>query len=338
MRYIFIDPPYDAYNQDRLFDETNAALNRDDTLEPNIRLKESLEGNGHQVHTADYLIAQKESLPDAEYYSFGLLSNYAKLTNLKNIRMRAFVIFEPPVVAPDLYKALPELTKVFEKVYVHNIEGDGYALKGVDVSRLRKFYWPQPKKNVIEKVWNNSKRKDQVVVINGNHKPQNSNKELYSKRIEIIAELSKAQYVDLYGRGWERWWSRSSFWLPYWKNKNKIMSVYKGECQSKFDILGNYKFSLCFENMEMKGYVTEKIFDCLYSGTIPIYLGAQNIQDYFPENIYIDFRKYDSTIKLIEYLHNITDQEIEQKRKEAREWIESENYNKYYDSLIDIFK
>ena len=35
--------------------------------------------------------------------------------------------------------------------------------------------------------------------------------------------------------------------------------------------------------MEMKGYISEKIFDCFYSGTIPIYLGAKDVKTIFPK-------------------------------------------------------
>ncbi|MCL1721757.1 glycosyltransferase family 10, partial [Vibrio parahaemolyticus] len=50
---------------------------------------------------------------------------------------------------------------------------------------------------------------------------------------------------------------------------------YKGSVESKTHTLKNYKFCICFENAQMiEGYITEKIFDCFFSATVPIYWGA----------------------------------------------------------------
>lgn len=45
---------------------------------------------------------------------------------------------------------------------------------------------------------------------------------------------------------------------------------------NKLDYLRQFKFNLCPENSNNEGYVTEKIFDALTAGCIPIYWGANN--------------------------------------------------------------
>lgn len=45
---------------------------------------------------------------------------------------------------------------------------------------------------------------------------------------------------------------------------------------NKREFLKLYKFNLCPENSNNKGYVTEKIFDAIHSGCIPIYWGSDN--------------------------------------------------------------
>lgn len=334
---VCIDPYSKAYYEDRLFDRDDRILNRDDSLAPFIRLREMAESQGGGIHTADFIPEQESQDQTFNYYSLGVLSNYDKFHARKDVRLRAFIIFEPPVVDPRLYAALPELTAVFERVYLHNVEGDGYSLKGVDQSKLRKLYWPQPHKDVLTDYWSCEARLSRVVMINGNHKPALSNGELYSKRIEALAALAKFGTVDLYGRGWHKWWSRSSLWLPYWQHRRTLMSIYKGSCESKYQVLSQYVFALCFENMAMKGYITEKIFDCLYSGTIPLYLGAKDISDLIPENAFIDCRKFASWKEMHEKIMGMCDAEIRAMRTAGREFIQGAQGLKYHDSLIGIF-
>ena len=333
----YIDPPSPAYYEDRLFDTSDAVLNRDDSLVPYARVRQAFKAAGKDLRTADYLMNAPMSAEIKNYYSLGILDNYKALLGRADVRLKAFVIFEPPVVDPSLYKALPELSSAFEHVYVHNTIGDGYSLVGVDVTRLRKLYWPQPRNEVINRYWDRKERLDRIVVINGNHIPRNVPNELYSVRIEAMAELAALGIVDLYGRGWSRWWSRASMWWPYWKHRKALMSIYKGACESKHEILSQYKFSLCLENMVMKGYITEKIFDCLYTGTVPLYLGASDISGLVPEAAYIDCRNFNSWVQVQEFVGRMTEVDIQIKRDAGKFFIQGKQGSKYWESLISIF-
>jgi hypothetical protein len=51
--------------------------------------------------------------------------------------------------------------------------------------------------------------------------------------------------------------------------------------ENKITALKDYRFSLIIENEKMDNWFTEKIIDCLVTGTIPIYWGCPNIGDYF---------------------------------------------------------
>ena len=46
--------------------------------------------------------------------------------------------------------------------------------------------------------------------------------------------------------------------------------------QDKHRYLQTYQFNICPENSNHKGYVTEKIFDAILAGCIPIYWGSDN--------------------------------------------------------------
>ena len=333
---VLIDPSSEHFLKNKLFDLSDPSLNRDDTLLPFHRLKRLLSDKNIALNTPDMVPIGNCEAKMHRYFSLGMLSNIAALNEKNEIELKGFMIMEPPIVAPEQYDALPELTKKFEKVYVHNTVGDGYSLEGVDQARLEKLYWPQPYLGVIHQFWQKTDRLNRIVVINGNHKPKKLNHELYSKRIDAMATLSKFNIVDLYGRGWGRWWSRTSSWLPYWLNRTKLMAIYKGECTSKYEILSSYKYCLCFENMEMKGYVSEKLFDCLYAGTIPIYWGAPDIDSLIPSEVFIDARKFSSWSELWIKVNSLSSEEVSKMREAAKVFLTSNQFLKYYNSLENI--
>jgi hypothetical protein len=53
-------------------------------------------------------------------------------------------------------------------------------------------------------------------------------------------------------------------------------------------IFNKYKFVLCIENSYDDGYITEKIFNCLFANIIPLYKGSEKIKNYINENRFID--------------------------------------------------
>ncbi|KAI3947709.1 hypothetical protein MKX01_034374 [Papaver californicum] len=53
----------------------------------------------------------------------------------------------------------------------------------------------------------------------------------------------------------------------------------------KVDALRRYKFSLAFENSNEEDYVTEKFFQSLIAGSVPVVVGAPNIMEFAPSPI-----------------------------------------------------
>ncbi len=237
---------------------------------------------------------------------------------------------------PALYAALPRLTQVFERVYVHNTRGDGYSLDGVDQAKLQRLFWPLPYGEVLEPYWGRRGRQKRIVVINGSHNPRSRVREQYSLRIDAMAALAKRGVVDLYGMGWNRWWSREARWLPYWRNLLTLKSIYQGPCASKFEVLQNYDFCLCFENMKMDGYITEKIFDCIYAGTIPLYLGAPDVLDYVPADVFVDCRAYPTWDAMWDAVAAMSEADIEAMRLAGKRFLQSEMAKKFYHAMEQV--
>jgi hypothetical protein len=114
-----------------------------------------------------------------------------------------------------------------------------------------------------------------------------SNYDERSGRTKYVAELMKYLDVHCYGRCL----------------RNRQLPTMMDNYQGKLDTLSTYKFDLAFENAIAKDYVTEKFFDPLNSGCVPVYLGAPNIDDFAPgKNCFINVADFQSPRYLAEYL------------------------------------
>lgn len=58
------------------------------------------------------------------------------------------------------------------------------------------------------------------------------------------------------------------------------------EIEDKAEGLRDYRYSIAIENEITDNYFTEKLMDCFALGTVPIYFGARNLSEYFPEGSY----------------------------------------------------
>jgi alpha-1,3-fucosyltransferase 10 len=73
---------------------------------------------------------------------------------------------------------------------------------------------------------------------------------------------------------------------------------------TKLAVVGQYKFCLALENAIEEDYVTEKFFDPLLAGSVPVYRGAPNVAEFAPgERCYIDANAFRDERELADYLH-----------------------------------
>lgn len=120
--------------------------------------------------------------------------------------------------------------------------------------------------------------------------------------------------------------------------RNKWKDHYRGAIPiwSKNTVLKDYRFSMAFENSRdpyyAAGWVTEKIYDCLGSGTIPIYWGASNITDIIPSEIFIDYREFESD--LYQYLTQTPHSVFSKMSRNGLDFFDSVNFAKY----LEVFE
>lgn len=107
-----------------------------------------------------------------------------------------------------------------------------------------------------------------------------------SGRQEYLKELMRDVQIDSYGKVYN----------------NCQMQEDKGR-SSKMALYEQYKFIIAFENSCAEDYVTEKFFDPLLAGAVPVYLGAPNVDEFVPgDNCYVDVRKYKTAGELAAHL------------------------------------
>ena len=70
--------------------------------------------------------------------------------------------------------------------------------------------------------------------------------------------------------------------FPHLKNESCYHS------HELLNLFQQYKFVFVCENSISDGYITEKIFNCYFSRTIPIYYGSNKINYYFNDNTFIN--------------------------------------------------
>lgn len=92
----------------------------------------------------------------------------------------------------------------------------------------------------------------------------------------------------------------------YFGNQLDIFGRGFREINDKWTALAPYKYHIAIENCSARDYWTEKLSDCFLSATYPLYIGCQNVTDYFPAQslTQIDIRNADKAIVQIEQIIN----------------------------------
>jgi hypothetical protein len=340
---ILIDPPSPHYYENLFFD-LNTCLNRDNTLRANHDLKVSLEGAGYPVFTADLYpkIVSHYFGCKFHYWSFGAPATRALTFSGKGVKKLGVILFEPPLVKPEDYKKIDLLVTKFDHVFLHNVIGDGYQLPPTQfMGQLDKFYWTN--KNFDGYEWQNGSedRSSKIALIAGAHFAKAQPNNGYGKRLDAIRYFGFYGDLELFGFGWGKLQLRSPFsslsWsLKLWMAGKKIPAPTK-----KSSIYQKYDFAICFENMAMAGYVTEKIFDAFFARSIPIYWGAPDIATLIPSNCFIALDDFKDMEACFEYCLNLTGSEKAVYREAIDNFLNSDEFIKFHygihGRLLDMY-
>jgi hypothetical protein len=238
-------------------------------------------------------------------------------------------LFEPNVVIPEQHD--PAIWEKFGTVFsMHDDLIATYGFKKIVCPQGESYMNPLP----------GYEGRKFLTLINANRFSYEPN-ELYTLRREAIRYFEKYPDFDLYGYWWNRkitvlsprnlkgaWRNRAL--LPFLNNVLDAIptySSYRGSVKDKYGTMASYKFAICFENeSKAPGYITEKIFDCFFAGTVPIYYGAPNIQEYIPKEAFIDLRDYKDFSELAAYLETIDKTTFLKLQEAGQRYIHSKQF------------
>ncbi len=92
--------------------------------------------------------------------------------------------------------------------------------------------------------------------------------------------------------------------IGHFKDRIDVYGRGFNQFDCKYEILKNYKYSVCIENSSLPDYFTEKINECYLAEVFPIYFGCTNIEDYYEQDAFvlIDIHNLDESIEKIEFV------------------------------------
>ncbi len=161
--------------------------------------------------------------------------------------VKILLIIEPEQISPEPYRRIrePRMYSKFTHILTYN-----QSLLKLNKEKFMPFFfggcWIMPDQRGIH-----VKPKNISIIASGK-----TNTIGQRMRHEAISQFAKDYKIDVYGRG-------------YAPVENKITA------------LEDYKFSIVIENDLEGGIISEKLIDCLQTGTIPLYYGHPSWADHF---------------------------------------------------------
>ena len=316
--------------------------NRDDCLEPMRALRDFAKRQNIELHTED-LFRKQHIQPD-----FGLYVESIPLVE-NGIAKNYLILYETSLTVPANGNA--DYLNSFDKIFTWDLDllfGRGYNSNFCKVAKEKLIEIRIPNPSQLNRhVPSFISRTISFCLIGSNrHANVVDERELYSERVRAIKwfESNALAEFKLYGHGWkmpEKRYSRIGK-IQYRLQKIKpfilrtpIFPSYLGAIGKKSDVLTMAKFCICFENArDIRGYLTEKIFDCLFSGCIPIYWGEPNIGDWIPEECFIDFRKFKSYKDLYDYTSTMSESLFTRYQDAGQEFLRSEAFTPHSSSAF----
>lgn len=299
------------------------------TILPLCFLYDQAKNFGIDFVTPDVFFAMKEKPKKVLLMSY-LATPYTEKLIAAGAKPIILSCLESPFIATKFYLSLKKYSSLFKYSFVFSGMQKHLSAK----TQYKKMYIPTIYNPINFKPLPFTEKK-YLTMISGNKRMGNWKKnillklfygfgvkEIYTLRQEIINFFAAGNKFDLYGIGWNRGGVSDL-------ETANIKKVYRGPVEEKLSVLSQYKFTFCFENTIFPGYVTEKIFDAMFAGSVPVYLGAPDVISMIPENTFIDMRKFKNLQELDTFLSAIPEPVYQTYLANIKNFLESSAYKKF---------
>lgn len=125
----------------------------------------------------------------------------------------------------------------------------------------------------------------------------NQDIDLSVRRQQLLLRGHERGLVDIYGRNWPEGMTRGESRGGNWH-------------QEKRQIIKRYAFNVAIENTAWPHYCSEKIWDAIAEGCLPIYWGKGTaIYEDFPRKSFLDYSEYQSPDELLDHVEQMEEAE-----------------------------
>ncbi len=299
MKVAFVVPPF--FSKGRIFAEYDLVTNRDDCLRPFIELRHALMQQGVTLATVD-----ESPVGEAD----------------------AVLCLNMPQAGDAIWKVaalrgIPVHVIALESEYIHTQNADPVLIARcssiftsrddiIDGAKFLPIRFAQQLRPPLKRPWADRKF---ACMVSGN-KASSHPDELYSRRLDLIRwyDGRHPDIFDLFGAGWD---APAPSSLPMRVARRLLglrsllapkLKVYRGTIGQKLETLAGYRFNFCYENFSSPdGWITEKIFDAMFAGCVPVYWGPGNVGSHIPATCYVDASKLSEPQKVHELLASLDD-------------------------------
>jgi hypothetical protein len=318
---------YRECNQNRMFENASAELG-DDLHYPSVLMAQRLKALGHGVATID--TAPLESFDavvfyDYPNYSFWLRNSYFRRLVKRGGKPLYLILFESPAIRPDNWNRANHAP--FKKVFTwHPAWVDGRKYIRMHMAHKLPPFAPYAPSQAAK-----------FCCLIASQKYSWAAEELYSERLRAIRwfEKNHPDEFDLYGQRWDRFFFKKRLslinpvlallykrcsWLPH----RRLFPSARGSVPSKRDVMRQYKFSICYENASYPGWLTEKMLDAMFAGSVPVYLGDPEVAKLIPAAAFIDKRDFPDYDTLYRHLKGMSQADYEGHRRAIHDFVHGE--------------
>lgn len=126
--------------------------------------------------------------------------------------------------------------------------------------------------------------------------------DLTELRVQFVHKGIDEGLLDLYGSGWGDYQTFSKASNRFGENNIPWTEI-------KHETIKHYRVNFALENTYYPYYVTEKFWNAINAGCVPVYYGSAWLDDLVPSDYYLDLRRFPSIESLFDAILALTERE-----------------------------